>query len=596
MRDHAAVRRPWRALVVLLGAAALVPLTAAGARSQTPALAGAVTIVKSQNPANPSCTGYSSQTTPPANIRVLMSATNQIVTVPFQQYVENTLPNEWPSGWSAAALQAGAVAVKSYAWYWVNHYGGYLGTPSPSTCFDVTDDTRFQVYRPGSAVPSTTAAVLQTWNVVARNADSHQVRQASYICSLPYGSTTQCGVQGPAETCGAAANGAQLSQYGSQACARAGLDFRAILATYYFAAGGAAPLELATATPQAVSPPPAGPVTLAGTGVLVAYRIVGGTLFGSGQPVAGAAFGAWQAINPGLPLTGAPSALTAYNQTLVVYARTSSGQIVGNGQSYPGGGFTGWTTIGTGGPAMVSDPVPVLAANGALAVYALGADGNVWGSGQAAPGAAFSGWIQLSSGGGFSGRPAVLVTASGAIVIYARRGATIAGSGQSVVGGGFSGFGTIGQGAVGASGDPMVVQAADGTLNVFAAGRPDAPGAVWEASQPSAGTTFGSWRQLSAAAQYVSTPTVHVFDSGVTVVYAATAGTVQGAQAISPSGAFSAFGDMGSGGPQPVGAPTLLLAANGAMVLYTSDAGGTLWGTGQSQPGSNFSRWLTIGR
>jgi hypothetical protein len=190
----------------------------------TPAApAPGVVIVKG---AAPSCTGYASQTVPPATIRVLVhdAVTGpRVATVDFETYVENVLPNEWIASWDAEAIKAGAVAVKSYAWYWVTHYGGYL--VDPANCFDVTDDTSFQVYRAGSANPRTDDAVRATWNVVATNSDA-TVRQTSYRASLTTHPLT--------ETCGEGATGATMSQYGTQACAQAGKTYAQILATYYF--------------------------------------------------------------------------------------------------------------------------------------------------------------------------------------------------------------------------------------------------------------------------------------------------------------------------------------------------------------------------
>lgn len=143
-------------------------------------------------------------------------------TVPFQNYVENVLPNEWPASWDADALGAGAVAVKSYAWYWVTHFGGYVGTTT--NCFDVTDDTDFQVYKANSASDRTTAAVLATWPVAVRTGG--RIVQASYRAYL--GSSS--------ESCGEFANGTQLSQYGTQACnvASTGNKFNVILGKYYY--------------------------------------------------------------------------------------------------------------------------------------------------------------------------------------------------------------------------------------------------------------------------------------------------------------------------------------------------------------------------
>ena len=180
-----------------------------------------------------SCTGYSSQATPPATIRVLVRTSPtvaQVQTIPFQTYVENVLPNEWPASWDHDALGAGAVAVKSYAWYWVTNFGGYLGTKAD--CFDVTDDTAFQVYRANSANPRTTAAVLATWPVALR--EGGRIVQASYRAYLSSSS----------EACGQFADGSTLSQYGSQTCneASTGNKYNVILGKYYYPG-----LQLATA-------------------------------------------------------------------------------------------------------------------------------------------------------------------------------------------------------------------------------------------------------------------------------------------------------------------------------------------------------------
>ncbi|MGI8882467.1 MAG: SpoIID/LytB domain-containing protein [Jatrophihabitans sp.] len=553
------------------------------------AVAGEV-IVKDTTPGHPSCTGFSSQTTPPSSIRVLItSGTPRIAVVPFEQYVENVLPNEWIRSWSAESLNAGAVAVKAYAWFWVNHFGGYLKTRS--TCFDVTDDTAFQVYRAGSADDRTNAAVQQTWSVIARDT-SHQVRQAFYICSLPFKSgTTNCGTQGPKEKCGASANGLQLSQYGSQACAVAGLDYQSILRKYY-----SPNLELVSVTLGPVSHLPAGPVQLASTGVLAAYRVSGSNLLGSTQSAKGGTFGKWSVLNAGPSLTGVPAALVATSGVLAVYVRSIAGQILGDGQSHPGGAFTGWRVIGTGSPRVLSDPTPMLAANGAIVIYAIASDGNVWGTGQSRPGSTFSAWKKLSATGGFTGKPAAAVTAAHQIVIYARHGSAIRGSGQFVAGGTFSAFADIGSGTANATGDPNVVQAGDGTLTVFSAGTPTKAAAIWAAGQASPGSRFGAWRQISTAATFVSAPAAHAMTStGPIVVYAVSAKNVYGAQVATPGSTFSAFRTIGIGSPGAIGNPAIMIAASGALGLYVIGTGGALWGCGQSAPGSGYGAWVRIG-
>lgn len=239
-----------------------VPAAATGSPEASPLAADTrVHIVKALS--GPSCTGYSSQSVPPSTIRVLVHgktpADDRVVTVDFRSYVKNVLPDEWIASWDPAALQAGAVAVKSYAWFWVTHMGGYLDTDSPSTCFDVTDDPSFQVYRAGSATARTDAAVDATWNIVAREQD--QVLQASYICTLPYDydKPPNCAHQGAAERCGDGANDIQLSQYGSQACAEAGKGYAGVLRTYY----GVSLQLFSTSTPQQLRTPD--DFTLSGT-------------------------------------------------------------------------------------------------------------------------------------------------------------------------------------------------------------------------------------------------------------------------------------------------------------------------------------------
>lgn len=193
------------------------PNAAAGATGCT-----TICIVKALS--GPSCQNYASQSTPPAYVRVFVhdtATTGHVVAVAFETYVENTLPNEWIPSWDGEALKAGAVAVTSYAWFWVTHFGGYYQTPA--NCFDLTDDTNFQVYRAGSAQTRTNDAVTAVFPAVSRV--NSQVRQAFYRASL-----TSAGSK---EACGAGADGTTMSQYGSQACAEAGDAYQTILATYY---------------------------------------------------------------------------------------------------------------------------------------------------------------------------------------------------------------------------------------------------------------------------------------------------------------------------------------------------------------------------
>ncbi len=77
--------------------------------------------------------------------------------VDFREYVKHVLPNEWISSWNPESLRAGAMAAKSYAWYWAARGGKWPDA-------DVYDSTCDQVYNPSVAYASTNAAVDATWN------------------------------------------------------------------------------------------------------------------------------------------------------------------------------------------------------------------------------------------------------------------------------------------------------------------------------------------------------------------------------------------------------------------------------------------------
>ncbi|MBX6766241.1 MAG: peptidase inhibitor family I36 protein [Actinomadura rubrobrunea] len=150
----------------------------------------------------------------PSSILVYRVSLNRVDRVPFKEYVKNVLPNEWVPSWPKESLKAGAMAVKSYGWYWALH--STRKTPS-GECFDVYDTTSSQVYKPGSATTSTNAAVDATWN--QRMTRNGKILQAHY-CST----TTACGGW---------VDGDWMSQYGSRDKANAGWSYDRILKYYY---------------------------------------------------------------------------------------------------------------------------------------------------------------------------------------------------------------------------------------------------------------------------------------------------------------------------------------------------------------------------
>ncbi len=89
----------------------------------------------------------------PANTQVRVLVGSKVQTVPLETYVRGVIANEVSASWPLAALEAQAVASRTYAL--TAHAGGAR--------FDVYSDTRSQVYRGVAAqTPQTDAAVAAT--------------------------------------------------------------------------------------------------------------------------------------------------------------------------------------------------------------------------------------------------------------------------------------------------------------------------------------------------------------------------------------------------------------------------------------------------
>jgi len=163
---------PWRFMGLLLRADQPVELLVKLRRARAPLPAPA------PRPAPAPAMGAPSAIAPPpayieiGRTRDLVGTTrcvhpSTLVNIPvermrFVDYVRNVLPNEWIASWPAAALDAGAVAVKQYAWYHAFIRPKWRNQGYP---FDLLDSTCDQVYTPGSAHAQTDAAVERTWSL-----------------------------------------------------------------------------------------------------------------------------------------------------------------------------------------------------------------------------------------------------------------------------------------------------------------------------------------------------------------------------------------------------------------------------------------------
>lgn len=103
-----------------------------------------------------------------------------VKTVDFKSYVKHVLPGEWDplSRAYPDALRAGAMAIKMYAWYWIERGGKWSDA-------DVYDSVCDQVYNPSIAYESTNKAVDYTWGWTMTRDD--QIFQAYHLqsCNPP---------------------------------------------------------------------------------------------------------------------------------------------------------------------------------------------------------------------------------------------------------------------------------------------------------------------------------------------------------------------------------------------------------------------------
>ncbi len=165
-----------RTLAVLLGAVAALAIAAPGASAQGEATAAATLVIEGTGEGHgvgmsqDGALGYArrgatyqqilghyytgttiGQALPKSVVKVLVGA--KVKRVPLERYVRGVIGAEMSPSWPAAALEAQAVASRTYAL--TSHAGG--------SRFDVYSDTRSQVYRGAAAEsPATNAAVAAT--------------------------------------------------------------------------------------------------------------------------------------------------------------------------------------------------------------------------------------------------------------------------------------------------------------------------------------------------------------------------------------------------------------------------------------------------
>ncbi len=168
----------------------------------------------------PTCTGWTAQLVPPQTITVLITADDTSQKYDFLFYVQHVLPNESITSWKPESLAAGAVAVKTYAAYRTMPGNAVRGDPN---CADIRDNTQDQVFDPCCSYDSTDQASNRVLGSILWEHGGLFLSQ--YFA----------GVDG--EACGPVLTGSHvgdMSQWGTQSCAKDGMAWPDITTTYYY--------------------------------------------------------------------------------------------------------------------------------------------------------------------------------------------------------------------------------------------------------------------------------------------------------------------------------------------------------------------------
>lgn len=138
-----------------------------------------------------------------------------VKTVQFDEYVINSLPNEWMPSWNKESLQSGAMAVKMFAWYKILHPMKLDGWE-----YDLDNTTNFQVFREGNRFGMTDDAHWAIRNLAYTMPDGTIV-ELNYRAGYQQNPNWQY------------RNANMMAQWGSQYWAEQGYNMLRILQWYY---------------------------------------------------------------------------------------------------------------------------------------------------------------------------------------------------------------------------------------------------------------------------------------------------------------------------------------------------------------------------
>ncbi len=471
----------------------------------------------------PPCNNYNSNSTVPPNLGVGLTSGGVVYDVVYPQYfidyVKDVLPNEWWPNWHQQAYQAGAVAVRDYAWYNTNHWRSFYVAPN-GKCYNVRDDQQDQVYCAGCGHPgdphalghaaSTAAAVDTTW-ASARMTRGGVVFSTNHEAGWD---SDGCGdLNGGTGSTNGAPIGRNISQKGSEACAAPPNNYvwTAILRKYYFYSTGEPTQVMLLDDAPAVAdyngqayafglnkPGQSGLV-----GGVVAYRIYTRSTQ-SWSPL-------WtQPSNP--PGSGpiqctSAAATEAYESSQFwVMCRGTLGQIYA--KRYDGSNWSGWMDLGG-----VSISAPAIARYGqTLYAFHVGTDGNVWyKTCPTATCATLGNWVGWQTigqpSGGCTTSPTADLRSGGLLYVFCRGSTTTAGYPKAPIryktySGSWSGWTTVPGGDLVSA--PAATDFFDGTWHIHVHANTET-GPVW-ANQIAGGAWYGWYQPFPPSLPCTSTP------------------------------------------------------------------------------------------
>lgn len=102
-----------------------------------------------------------------------------VMSIPFETYIRNVLPNEWVPDWETESLKAGAIAIKMFGWF-----HAYNPIEQDNQLFHVDNTVNYQVFREGTDIPRTNAAFDQTARLAYIETDNDLV-EMQYRAGYP---------------------------------------------------------------------------------------------------------------------------------------------------------------------------------------------------------------------------------------------------------------------------------------------------------------------------------------------------------------------------------------------------------------------------